>query len=414
MRKLLTTILLLSIVNCQLSICSACTSIIISGKATADGCPVMFKNRDTDCLDNRVERYQGLVNAPVKTGEVWTGINEAGFCIMNTASYNIKDDNVPDKKMDKEGVLMFDALGECATVEDFRQFLKNRKKPMGVEANFGVIDAHGGASYFEVNNQQWWEYDVNEEPAGYRVVTNFSFAGRKEDYQGVERYLTATSIMNDYVTSHTLGLYTIGHEFLMNHFSRSYRHARLGTPDDYCPASGITVDQDFIPRRITSAAITVEGVYPGEDPAKTVMWTSLGYPATSPAIPLLVGKSDILPNYVKSFDYGVSRSSEGKKEGHSRISDYSNDIKYAYIFPDKVSNGKRYLHLDVVQRGTEGRPALKECAAVAETVINQAFHKIYARWLSGELDDEAFYQAYLAQQSVYWKAYVNAFAGYKL
>ena len=412
MKKLLVLIVGLQLLFCNLplSTCRACTSIIISGKATADGRPVMFKNRDTDCLDNRVERYQGknyafigLVNAPRKTGEVWAGINEAGFCIMNTASYNIKDDNVPDKQMDKEGALMFDALGECATVDDFRRFLENRRKPMGVEANFGVIDAQGGAFYFEVNNQRFWEYDVNLEPAGFRVVTNFSFAGRPEDNQGEERYKTATSIMNDYLCAHTLGQYDIKHGFLMNHFSRSYRHAVLGTPDDFCPASGIIVDQDFIPRRITSAAVTIEGVRPGENPAKTVMWTALGYPATSPAIPLLVGPSDILPDYVTRFD----------KDGHSRISDYSNDIKYAYVFPDKTSNGKRYLHIDAVQKGVQGRPALKQCARVAETVIDQAFLSIYTQWLDNAISDSAFYALYQAQQPSYFTAYTNAYYTYK-
>ena len=407
MKKLFVTTLVLML---QLSYLLACTSIIVSGKATADGRPVMYKNRDTDCLDNRVERYQGkkyafigLVNAPRESGEVWTGINEAGFCIMNTASYNIKNDDVPDKKMDKEGVLMFEALGSCATVADFRAFLEEHKKPLYVEANFGVIDAHGGASYFEVNNQEWWEYDVNKEPTGFRVVTNFSFAGRPEDNQGVERYKTATSIMNDYIREHSLGEYDLKHDFLMNDFSRSFRHAVLGTPDDYCPASGITVDQDFIPRRITSAAITMEGVRPGEDPAKTVMWTSLGYPATSPAIPLLVGKTDILPDYVKRFD----------KSGHSRISDYSNDLKYKYVFPDKTSNGKRYVHVDVVVKGTEGRPSLKECAGVAETVINQSFGKIYSQWLDNTISDSAFYAAYQAQLPDYFTAYRNAYFTYK-
>ena len=389
----------------------ACTSIIVAAKASADGRPTMFKNRDTDCLDNRVERYQGkkyafigLVNAPMKTGEVWTGVNEAGFAIMNTASYNIKNDKVPYSKMDKEGVLMFEALGSCATVEDFRQFLQNHKKPLLVEANFGVIDAQGGASYFEVNNYEWWEYDVNKEPLGYRVVTNFSFAGRKAEYQGVERYQTAVSIMADYDRGHSVGEYEIKHNFLMNSFSRSYRHASLGTPDDYCPASGVTVDQDFIPRRITSAAVTIEGVRPDESPAKTVMWTSLGYPATSPAIPLLVGKADILPEYVKRFDDG----------GHSRISDYSTYIKMNYVFPDKVSNGKRYVHLDVVQKGTEGRPSLKTCAVTAEAEIDRSFGEIYDLWRNDNITDDDFYARYVAQQPFYWQAYVTAYAGYKL
>lgn len=408
MRKLLS---LLIVGLLQTGFAMACTSIIVAGKATADGRPVMFKNRDTDCLDNRVERYQGkkyafigLVNAPCKTGEVWTGINEAGFCIMNTASYNIKNDNVSYKKMDKEGVLMFEALGSCATVNEFRAFLKEHKKPLLVEANFGVIDAQGGAAYFEVNNYQWWEYDVNKEPLGYRVVTNFSFAGREAEKQGVERYKTAQSIMDDYDKEHQVGEYVLKHDFFMNRFSRSYRHITLGTPDDFCPASGVTVDQDFIPRRITSASIAIEGVKPGEDPAKTVMWTALGYPATSVMIPLLVGDADVLPDYVK----------RAGKNGHSRISDYSNDIKYAYVFPDKVSNGKRYVHIDVVQRGSENRPPLKTCAQNAEERINQSFWSLYAMWLKGEITNEQFYESYRLQQSEYWKAYVNAFAGYKL
>ena len=117
-----------------------------------------------------------------------------------------------------------------------------------------------------------------------------------------------------------------------------------------------------------------------------------------------MSKSDILPDYVKRFDKG----------GHSRISDYSNDIKYGYVFPDKTSNGKRYVHLDVIQKGTEGRPSLKECAAVTETIIDQQFGRIYRQWLKGELSDDDFYAAYQAQQPDYWKAYVSAFAGYKL
>lgn len=409
MKKVLS---LLIIAILETSTLFACTSIIVAGKATSDGRPVMFKNRDTDCLNNRVERYQGkqyafigLVNQACKKGEVWTGINEAGFCIMNTASYNIKDDKISYNKMDKEGVLMFEALGVCATVEDFRAFLKKHKKPLLVEANFGVIDAKGGASYFEVNNYEWWEYDVNKEPAGYRVVTNFSFAGRPAENQGVERYNTAVSIMRDYERGHSLGEYELKHDFFINHFSRSYRHVLLGTPDDYCPASGVAADQDFIPRRITSAAIAIEGVRPNEDPGKTVMWTSLGYPATSPMVPLLVGKTDILPDYVKS---------NGSKGRHALITDYSNSIKSTYVFPDMVSNGKRYVHLDVIQKGTEGRPSLITCAKTTEQTINQSFTAIYLPWLDGKISDAQFYEAYRSQQAEYWRAYVNAYAGYKL
>ena len=161
-----------------------CTTVIVSGKVRADGKAVMLKNRDTGHKTNDIkwfhgERYDfiGLVNTDGDpTREVWAGTNSAGFCIMNTATYDLKDDDIPQEDMDKEGYLMFRALEVCATVEDFDHFLDTLSKPMYVEANFGVTDGKGGAVYYEVDN---WKvrarYDVNEEPSGYRVVTNFTW-----------------------------------------------------------------------------------------------------------------------------------------------------------------------------------------------------------------------------------------------
>ena len=37
----------------------ACTSVIVSGKYTKDGKAVMFKHRDSDCQDVRVEYFTG-------------------------------------------------------------------------------------------------------------------------------------------------------------------------------------------------------------------------------------------------------------------------------------------------------------------------------------------------------------------
>lgn len=404
-------ILSLAISLAATSLSLACTSVIVSGKATADGRPVMLKHRDTDCLDNRIDRYQGpkyafigLVNAPKNGGEVWSGTNEAGFCIMNTASYNIKNDKISYNKMDKEGVLMYEALGTCATVEDFRNFLKNHKKPLLVEANFGIIDAQGGASYFEVNNYEWWEYDVNQLPEGYKVQTNYSFAGRWEDAMGVERYQTASAIMNEYAGAHRIGSFNTKHDFFINHFSRSYRHEVLGTEEDYCPKSGVTVDQDFIPRRITSASIVFEGVKAGEDPHKTVMWTALGYPATAVMFPLMVGESNILPAYIQ----------HNGKNGHCMAADLSNGIKNKYIFPDRVSNGKRYLYIGAVQKGVDGRSSLKSCAVAAEQKIDQLFSKIYENWLIGNITNEQFYESYTQLLPDFWQSYIDSFKEYSI
>ena len=159
----------------------ACTSCIISGKYTKDGKAVMFKHRDSSCQDVAVEYFQGekyrmmcLVNAdwrtnplakvPAGTPEAWAGENETGFAIMNTATYDLKDDDIPADMMDREGILMYRALEICETLEDFEHFLDTLSRPMYVEANFGVIDNKGGAAYYEVNNYKWVKFDVNREP----------------------------------------------------------------------------------------------------------------------------------------------------------------------------------------------------------------------------------------------------------
>lgn len=191
----------------------SCTSVIVSGRYTADGKAVMYKHRDASCTDVAVEyfsgekyRLMGVVNSDWKTSpvanvkpgtpEVWGGMNETGFAIMNTATYDLKDDDVPASCMDREGIVMYRALEICSTLEDFEHLLDTLTRPMGVEANFGVIDAFGGAAYYEVNNHSWVKFDVNAEPAGYRVVTNFTWTGRVRDRRGEDRYRKACAILS--------------------------------------------------------------------------------------------------------------------------------------------------------------------------------------------------------------------------
>lgn len=397
----------------------SCTSVIVSGKATKSGRPVIYKNRDTGNLNNRVnwkkgEKYSfiGLENASKTTTEEWGGTNEAGFCIINTASYNIKDDDIPDSKMDNEGVLMYKALGVCATISDFEKFLDEYPRPMGVETNFGVIDAEGGAAYYEVNNTRWVKYDVNDPavaPRGYRVQTNFSECGRREDYQGYERYLTASAIMDDLWKTAVDGRMDIDAMWLVNNMSRSYRHEVLGV--DYNKNydrmaesgafNGTAVDQDFIPRRITSAVISMDGVKKGENPLHTVMWTTLGYPAAVVTLPLMVCDSDRLPEYVKST---------GKN--HSLLCDIAMNIKMKNIFPDTLSNGKHYVRIDAVLKGINGRPSLLDCCKEAENDIVKSFDKYYSNWVSGKISDEKFYSKYVSDQGEWLKTYRKEFDTY--
>lgn len=275
--------------------CDACTSVIVSGKASPDGRPVMFKHRDAKAHpDNAVARFQGekyafiaLVNGDWqdKVGikgswpEAWAGVNDAGFCIMNTATYDLKSDDVPAEQMDREGLVMYRALEICSSVREFEHFLDTLSRPRGVEANFGVIDAHGGAAYYEVDNWDYLKWDVNADPEGWRVVTNFTQSGRMEDRKGVDRYQRTIQNMS------MPGFYTADdavlkwkHSWMLNRISRE------GRP---------------VLRDVTTSAVVFEGVRDGEDPALTVMWGCIGYPTAAPYIPLKVWSKDLVPDILR-------------------------------------------------------------------------------------------------------------------
>ena len=388
----------------------ACTSVIISGKVTSSGRPLMLKNRDTGELDNRIDYFRGpvysfigLVNSSSAGGEVWAGTNNSGFSIMNTASYNIKDDDVPESEMDREGSLMFRALGVCATVSDFERFLDNISRPMGVEANFGVIDASGGAAYYEVTNSSWIKYDVNEIECGYRVVTNFSESGRLEDYKGYERYLTASEIMKEMFSEPEDGLVNVGPYDLFYNLSRSYRHAVTGLDylNDFYSLqkefgfTGVVVDQDFIPRRSTSASIVFEGVVPGGDPLHTVMWTILGYPSCSVAVPLLVGDEDMVPSFMKS-----SGSSP-----NSWMCDLALRIKDNNVFNHKISNGPQYVDINSVLK-------LLHSCLVTESMIETDWSETYGKWVGGAIGFDTFKNEYSSFCNRYFERYLEQFASF--
>ena len=402
-------IALLTIVLFSVSITFACTSFIISGKATPSGKPMMFKHRDTDELNNRIAHFQGkkyafmgLVNAPSLDGEVWAGMNEAGLCIMNTASYNLREDQL-DCQMDREGEFMYHVLGQCANLQEFEAWIDTYPQPWGVEANFGIIDSQGGAAYYEINNHRWIKYDVNEEANGYRVVTNFSFAGRYEDYEGWERYQTASAIMQEKFFRE-IEMTAID---AINLFSRKYRHEVLGVNYYQENAPKYIIDQDYIPRRITSAVICFQGVKAGSDPKYSVMWSALGYPACAVAIPLLMNSSS-LPAYMLAHN---PKAKKGEAL-HCEMCDASLQIKDQWAFPMHISNGKRYVALQTILVGNENRPALMTCTNDVETKIQSDFLPLYQQWVEGNLDDKTFYKWYQQSSKNWMKYYYSAFEPY--
>ena len=314
----------------------ACTSAIVSGKLTANGRPLMWKNRDTNDLNNRVERIKGhdgllefvaLFDArDLRDTAAWMGFNEVGFAIMNTASYNLNgNDGV--KEMDREGELMRYALERCKTVDDFEGLLKSLPKPLGVEANFGVIDAQGNGAYFETGNFKYVKFDLADAPDGILTRTNYSYSGVKDKGMGYVREKNEKTLLAPHVASQDITPAVFTEEL-----SRTFYNSLIGK--DYT-RSGDTwiVDQDFIPRRISSASVVIEGIFPGENPRLTTMWIALGYPPCAEVFPVWVG------------DDGVPVELTGTTaDNHSVQCDKVNKRK-AEVFPVERGNGKQYLNL---------------------------------------------------------------------
>ncbi len=285
------------------SVAAPCSVAVVSGDATPDGRPLLWKNRDTDTAANRVMAFEGprfaflgIANTGDADGaDVWAGANEAGFCIMNSASYNLPTDFDPSTE-GEEGAFMRRALGECATVADFQQLLESTTGHRKVSANFGVIDAQGGAAFFETSDAAFARFDASDRrvaPEGYLVRTNFSFTGTPAGGAGYIRFDRVAALFHEEATGGG-----IRRDWLLTTASRDMVNGMTGVD----PLAG-TLPADARDRRMfymndsvtrDSAASTVvfQGPAKGEGPERTIMWTRLGHPLCSVALPLFVAGAD--------------------------------------------------------------------------------------------------------------------------
>lgn len=348
----------------------ACTSAIISASANPSGRPILWKHRDTSNVDNKVEYvapngsdfgYTALFNAQDRDlKEAWMGMNDAGFAVMNTASYNIKDDKVPAKKMDKEGILMTKALKTCRTVDDFARLLDTYKRPMGVEANFGVIDASGNGAYFETNNHSYVRYDLKDAQQGVLVRTNYSHSGRPNEGYGQMREANAVAQLAPYADEGA-----VTPEVLTEVLSRSFYHD--GRKQDVLYGSELKVfDEDYIPRYKSTATVAIEGCKPMDPDSLTpelvrkqyIMWTGLGYP------PVSVIKA--VRNCPDGIDVGLRGSGEN---GHSPLADEAKR-KRDDVFDLTVVKGKPYIEISKLHNA-EGTGYIQQ--------VREANHQTYVR-----------------------------------
>lgn len=331
---------LILILGALLLVCApifACTSAIVSAKASKTGRPLLWKHRDTGTEHNFVEKveakdgnyaYVALYNGGDSTlRDAWLGMNEVGFAIMNTASYNLAPDTA--KLKDQEGYVMSLALKKCRTLADFETLLDTISKPMGVQANFGMIDATGDGAYYETNDYTYTKFSLSDAEDGVLVRTNYSYTGEEGGGYGYIREDNAWHLLEPYIKNKSIEASTFTDEI-----SRSFYHS-LKDRDVAKGEDRWIVDQDYIPRRTTSASVVMEGILPDEDPSLYIMWTEIGYPPCSYTLPVMI---DYLPQ-------------ELRPQGKEWRSQLCNEIieKKHKVFSIKRGSGKHYIDMNAIR-----------------------------------------------------------------
>ncbi|MBO4670343.1 MAG: hypothetical protein J5640_00655 [Bacteroidales bacterium] len=267
----------------------ACTTAVVSSGASASGRPMLWKQRDTSDPYNRIVHVKDGVEiaytALFPTSDslctlAYAGINAAGFGVINNLSYNLRPDSLGFDT--KAGPLMAKALGCCRTVDDFERLLQEAPRPMLLSTNFGVVDAAGGAAYFEVSDYDYTRFDV--EPGGYLFRTNYSLTGEEGRGRGFARYEAMGALMATRRSFDPEFFFKIGRTYYRDG-RNALRWRRRGWLDEH----------DFIPRSTTTACVVIEAPGPGEAPDGGLMWCAPGYTPCCYAIPVWVAAGDNIP-----------------------------------------------------------------------------------------------------------------------
>lgn len=318
MRKLIAGILLALIIAGAPDAMAGeeCTSAVVSPGASRDGRPLLWKNRDTDYLSNKVIfvqdcpfSYLALTDADDASGrKCFAGLNAAGFAIMNTVAYNLPENQHETK--DLEGIIMADALRTCRTVADFERYLRENQGPkFGSLANFGVFDSSGAAMLFEVHNHGYEKYDAAAAPEKYLVNTNFSRSGTPGKGAGYLRFDRATELFRRFPAGQ------VAFEEILGRFTRDLGHVLLKYPElDELKKTPSGEDRwlytgDCIDRQSTASAVVLVGRKPGDSLSMATMWVITGEPVCAIAVPVWVeagGSPDPLCNGTDAPLWGQS------------------------------------------------------------------------------------------------------------
>ncbi|MCP2619764.1 carcinine hydrolase/isopenicillin-N N-acyltransferase family protein [Candidatus Aminicenantes bacterium AC-334-K16] len=351
-----------------------CTVAVISAKASREGRPLLWKNRDTSAEDNMIIYIQGkkfgiiaLVNANDPTGRnVWAGCNTAGFAIMNSASGDLSSGR---EGMAENGTFMRRALEECATVLEFENLLQQTNGQRKVGANFGVIDALGNACFFETSSDSYTKFDANDPrvaPDGYIVRTNYAFtAPTPYTGGGYIRFERISHLFQQAAAEKRLSVPFILQQAARDLVNEKIHSFPLAQPLPPGPQPLYINTNDTINRNSTQAVTVFVGAPSPEKAYLTTMWVMLGQPVCTVALPVWAGMNKI-PSVLTG-------------EKGSALNHHSQLIE-AYLYPDRRGHMTQYLNLSrfLTYRGQGVLPLLLD---IEHEILTRAY-EVENEWLS--------------------------------
>lgn len=362
----------------------------------------MIKVRDSDKVTD-VKHFVGPkyeffgqtanLDTPVKDIRgVVSGSNTAGLCVASlTPGKGFPCDTVKNKM--SGGKLNFRALGTCANLKEFEAMLEQLLRGRCVVAHIAALDAEGHAATYEVIGDRYVKYDADDpkvSPDGFRVMTNFTFAGDSALGNGQIRYDSTVEVMRSFPRTAD-GKFDIDPISLMDAVTRTFNHTGnkvASMADLQSRNEKYFRGENFVTRNRTNTIVTFESALPGEDASKVAMWINIASPITTPAIPLIVN-SGFIPEYLT-----------GAPKTPAKLVATATAIRDKYVYDS--TNEKRFDWFNVANTAS-----LIDRTREVEKSIAKVYNPLLAKWRAGKISDEKFFNQLRKQAPAYYDKFVS-------
>ncbi len=303
MRKFASTIAAVFVI---VSMAAGCTIAVFAPEATEYGRPMLWKNRDVPNYRQQyifVEEehsfigitYQGVYD------QVYGGVNDAGFGIVNTDTYN----HGPNTGRGlSDGQVMYLALAKCESIWDFFALLDSllADSSAGLRSThcYGIIDQYGNAGVVEANCESYVYFSANSMPDHYLVRTNFAISGSSSARVGYERYMRARALYDTLLPVSVSDIWTVASDLVspgLNPYPLPYEGAYDGLPAGYIPTSRT------INRYLTTSYQIIIGKNFDDDIDFPVIWGGFNQPYYTIPMPMWVSVGYVPPSLTGNDNY---------------------------------------------------------------------------------------------------------------